>query len=102
MHCTSKYAGEPTVQYSFAKRHDGRAEGDENGNSSLASQDLLSAGDGDAILVVYEEVVEVHDGLEDVQEALGGGEAAAGVEGLPAVDVVDLAVQLVGGPEGPV
>lgn len=47
-----------------------------------------------------DDVHEVHERLEDVQRALGGREAVAQVELLEPVHVVDLAVQLVGRPDG--
>jgi hypothetical protein len=95
-----------TVKHSLAESHNRGAERDQDGKARRPpSQDPLGARDAAgrlAVRVVDIDVGEVHGGLDDVQGALGRGEAVAGLEGLPAVDVVHLAVQLVRHPEGPV
>lgn len=90
------------VQNRLAQRHDGGTEADEGGPGAGPPADDLVAGGRGALAgkVPSAEVPEVEEGLDGVEEALGAGEAVAGAEGLEAVDVVDLAVELVGGPEG--
>lgn len=88
------------VKNRLAERHDSSAKSSDDSQRAVAAPDGTGAG-----LAAGEdvpEVDEVHGRLDGVEEALGRGEAAVGVEGLPAVDVVDGAVQLVGYPEGPV
>lgn len=100
-------SGPLTVEHSLAQSHDGRAEGDEDGLAGGAAREdpLLAAedaADGLAPGEVEVDVGEVHGRLNDVQAALRGREAVARVEGLPAVDVVRLSIELVGRIEGPV
>lgn len=90
-----------TVQNCLAKRHDG------SGVAKQRSPGATSARqDSGAPLGVAKEpgrdIPQIHERLDGVEQALGAGEAVAGVKGLPAVDVVDLAVELVGRPDGPV
>ena len=96
-----------TVENRLGERHDGGAKADQDGLGAAATRDCPPTARAAAAAIdgLGEEgpgVGEVHERLDGVEGALGGGEAALGVKGLPAVDVVDLAVQLVGRPERPV
>lgn len=89
-----------TVEKSLAQGHDGGAEANQDSSGTTATSGDLLALDGSGLDKSEVHVVKVHGGLDGIQSALGRGEAIAGVEGLPAVDVVDLAVELVRRPEG--
>ena len=95
----SQQNAERTVENCLAQGHDGRTKANQDGSGARPSahSTLLVA-----LLEDHPQVGQVHGGLDGVEEALGAGEAVAPVEGDPAVDVVDLAVQLVGHPERPV
>ena len=107
--------GKLTVQHGLAEGHDGGAKGDQDGEGSgppgqnlgggratTGTADRGTTADLTAASEVEPKVGEVEQGLGDVEGALGGGEAAAGAKRLPAVDVVDLAVQRVRHPQRPV
>lgn len=86
-----------TVEHRLAERHEGGAEADQDGN---ARPWPLQA--GSAVRGHSRQVVEVEERLDCVQSRLRAGETVVVVDGLPAVDVVDLAVQLVRHPQRPV
>ena len=46
------------------------------------------------------EVVDVTDGLKDVEHSLRSSEAIMRIKGGPSIDIVDLSVQRVRGPDG--
>ncbi len=95
--------GQHTVEERLGERHDGGAKANQDGLRATATRNgPLPAGALDGLCEKGPGVGEVHDGLDGVEGALGGGEAAARVKGLPAVDVVDLAVELVRRPQRPV
>lgn len=88
-----------TVQDGLAQRHEGGAPAKQDGEAAFAAP---YAAIGGLVLVPEVDIGDVHDGLNDVEGALRTGEAITGVESLPAVDMVDLAIELVGRPDGPV
>lgn len=103
---SSTSGAQRTVENRLGERHDGGAKADQDGLGAAATRDCPPAACAAAAVDGLGEegpgVGEVHERLDGVEGALGGGEAALGVKGLPAVDVVDLAVELVGRPERPV
>lgn len=92
-----------TIQNRLAKRHDssGIAKQRSPGTASASQHSRPPIG-GLAAKQPGGEIVQVHERLGGIEQALGAGEAVSRVESLPAVDVVDLAVELVGRPDGPV
>lgn len=100
-----------TIEYGFAQSHERSAESDEDCDTSLtpiyssggaqlpdgilrwsaASLDVLLL----TILVNDVKVGKVHSSLDDVERSLSGGEAIVRIPRLGAVDVVNLAVELV-------
>lgn len=65
----------------------------------LARRGATAGGRRAAVSVHRHEVVDVGDGLDDVQHGLRGSEAVAGIERRPAVDVIDGAVERVRRPD---
>lgn len=96
-------AGEVLVQpveHSLADGHDGGGEAQQDGEAGGPAgypppRGALPEAQGPGRGVPDGDVQEVHERLDDVQGALGGGEAVAQVVLLEAVHVVDLAVELV-------
>ena len=99
--CTFRL-GKLTVENCLGQGHDSSAEANQDSlsartaNKGLALTELLGPGKEDI------PVGKIHARLKDIQHALGSGEATAGMKCLPAIDVVDLAIQLVRRPQRPV
>lgn len=95
-----------TIKHCLAESHDCRTEGNENGQSGrMALQNsLLAAQDATNWLALSEvdvDVGEVHGCLNGIQKALSRSKPDLIVEGLPAIYVIHLTVQLVRNIEGP-
>lgn len=90
-----------TIQNSLAQRHDGSGVAKERSPGAASARQDSSTALGLAKQIGCE-IPKIHERLNGIEQALGAGEAVAGIKGLPAVDVVDLAVELVGCPDGPV